>query len=164
MGSSLTEIITCVIRQLCCNIEQLALYYKHINPSSNKNEEVFNLVKCCLPADYTIMQLEALTFLLHFCLLDTSQQISFSVNQPLSNSFQNGISGAKPVQIFNNLMHVFMPTPLATVHFSLYLIFLIHAKFMLWTNYYICKSCRKQAAQKIKLALPNNFQVLGKLR
>lgn len=60
------------------------------------------------------MHLEALTFLLHYCLLDTAQQNGFSVNQPTSSSLQTGVPGAKPVQIINNLVHVFMPNPLAS--------------------------------------------------
>lgn len=72
-------------------------------------------MECCLPADYTVTHLEALTFLLHYCLLDTSQQIGFSFNQPLSGTIQTGIPGANPGQIFNNLIHVFMPSPLSPV-------------------------------------------------
>ncbi|XP_011499422.1 PREDICTED: protein dopey-1 homolog [Ceratosolen solmsi marchali] len=114
MASSLTQIVTSVIHQLCCNIEQLASYYVGEDAllSTCKSEDL-SLVECCLPADYTVTHLEALTFLLHYCLLDTSQQIVFSFNQP-SSAIQTGVPGANPGQIFNNLIHVFMPTPLAT--------------------------------------------------
>lgn len=108
MGS-LTHIVMPVVHQLCCNIENLASYY--VVEESLLNEDV-NLVECCLPADYTVTHLEALTFLLHYCLLDTSQQIVFSFNQP-SSAIQTGMPGANPGQIFNNLIHVFMPNPLA---------------------------------------------------
>ncbi|XP_031783167.1 protein dopey-1 homolog isoform X3 [Nasonia vitripennis] len=112
MGSSLTQIVTSVIHQLCCNIEQLASYYVSEDAllSSRKSEDI-SMIECCLPADYTVTHLEALTFLLHYCLLDTSQQIVFSFNQP-SSAIQTGVPGANPGQIFNNLIHVFMPTPL----------------------------------------------------
>ena len=118
MGSSLTQIVTSVIHQLCCNIEQLASYYVGEDAliSARKSEDI-SLVECCLPADYTVTHLEALTFLLHYCLLDTSQQIVFSFNQP-SSAIQTGVPGANPGQIFNNLIHVFMPTPLAAVRYN----------------------------------------------
>lgn len=119
MGPSLTHIVTSVIHRLCCNIEQLASYYVNEETVSvTKLEDITN-VECCLPADYTVTHLEALTFLLHYCLLDTSQQIGFSFNHPLSGAIQTGVSGVKPGQIFNNLLHVFMPSPLSPVkHFK----------------------------------------------
>ncbi|XP_058800674.1 protein dopey-1 isoform X2 [Phymastichus coffea] len=114
MGSSLTQIVMPVIHQLCHNIEQLASYYVNEDAliSTKKNEDI-SMVECCLPADYTVTHLEALTFLMHYCLLDSSQQIVFSFNQP-NSAIQTGLSGNNPGQIFNNLIHVFMPTPLAT--------------------------------------------------
>lgn len=113
MGSSLTSIVTSVIHQLCCNIEHLASYYINEETTTAIKLQDISTVECCLPADYTVTHLEALTFLLHYCLLDTSQQIGFSFNQPLSGTIQTGIPGANPGQIFNNLIHVFMPSPLS---------------------------------------------------
>lgn len=113
MGPSLTHIVTSVIHRLCCNIEQLASYYVNEEAVSVTKMENITNVECCLPADYTVTHLEALTFLLHYCLLDTSQQIGFSFNHPLSGAIQTGVSGVKPGQIFNNLLHVFMPSPLS---------------------------------------------------
>ncbi|CAK9831783.1 Protein dopey-1 homolog [Anthophora retusa] len=113
MGSSLTSIVTSVIHQLCCNIENLASYYINEETTTATKLQDLSTVECCLPADYTVTHLEALTFLLHYCLLDTSQQIGFSFNQPLSGTIQTGIPGANPGQIFNNLIHVFMPSPLS---------------------------------------------------
>ncbi|CAL7952170.1 unnamed protein product [Xylocopa violacea] len=114
MGSSLTSIVTSVIHQLCCNIEHLASYYINEETSTVSKLQDISTVECCLPADYTVTHLEALTYLLHYCLLDTSQQIGFSFNQPLSGTIQTGIPGANPSQIFNNLIHVFMPSPLSS--------------------------------------------------
>ncbi|EFN67195.1 Protein dopey-1-like protein, partial [Camponotus floridanus] len=111
MGSSLTSVVTSVIHQLCSNIEHLASYY--INEETAPKLQDISTIECCLPADYTVTHLEALTYLLHYCLLDTSQQIGFSFNQPLSGTIQTGIPGANPGQIFNNLIHVFMPSPLS---------------------------------------------------
>ncbi|KZC07062.1 Protein dopey-1 like protein [Dufourea novaeangliae] len=113
MGSSLTGIVTSVIHQLCCNIEHLASYYINEETTTATKLQDLSTVECCLPADYTVTHLEALTFLLHYCLLDTSQQIGFSFNQPFSGTIQTGIPGANPGQIFNNLIHVFMPSPLS---------------------------------------------------
>jgi len=53
--------------------------------------------------------LEALTVLCHFCLLDTGQPF----NHPLDhNSTANSNT---PAQLFNNLVHVFIPSPLLAV-------------------------------------------------
>ncbi|KAK9297047.1 hypothetical protein QLX08_009141 [Tetragonisca angustula] len=114
MGPSLTSTVTSVIHQLCCNIEHLASYYINEETTTATKLQDISTVECCLPADYTVTHLEALTFLLHYCLLDTSQQIGFSFNQPLSGTVQTGIPGANPGQIFNNLIHVFMPSPLSS--------------------------------------------------
>lgn len=113
MGTSLTQIVTSVIHQLCRNIEHLASYYVNEEAALISKLKDISTVDCCLPADYTVTHLEALTFLLHYCLLETSQQIGFSFNQPLSGAVQTGIPGANPGQIFNNLIHVFMPSPLS---------------------------------------------------
>ncbi|XP_024938328.1 protein dopey-1 homolog isoform X2 [Cephus cinctus] len=113
MGSSLTQIVTSVIHQLCCNIEHLSSYYVSEEAAMTSKLRDISTVDCCLPADYTVTHLEALTFLLHYCLLDTSQQIGFSFNQPFGGAVQTGIPGANPGQIFNNLIHVFMPSPLS---------------------------------------------------
>ncbi|KYM98153.1 Protein dopey-1 like protein [Cyphomyrmex costatus] len=113
MGPSLTSVVTSVIHQLCSNIEHLASYYINEDATLTSKLQDISTVECCLPADYTVTHLEALTYLLHYCLLDTSQQIGFSFNQPLSGTIQTGIPGANPGQIFNNLIHVFMPSPLS---------------------------------------------------
>ncbi|KYQ56351.1 Protein dopey-1 like protein [Trachymyrmex zeteki] len=113
IGPSLTSVVTSVIHQLCNNIEHLASYYICEDATLTSKLQDISTVECCLPADYTVTHLEALTYLLHYCLLDTSQQIGFSFNQPLSGTIQTGIPGANPGQIFNNLIHVFMPSPLS---------------------------------------------------
>lgn len=118
MGSSLTSVVTSVIHQLCSNIEHLASYYISEEAALTSKLQDISTVECCLPADYTVTHLEALTYLLHYCLLDTSQQIGFSFNQPLSGTIQTGIPGANPGQIFNNLIHVFMPSPLSPVSWT----------------------------------------------
>lgn len=110
MGQSLTHVVMSVVNQLCCNVEKLSTFYGTRSKSS-----VPLAASCCLPADYTVTQMEALTVLCHYCLLDSTQQLSHAFSQQLmagSGTIHMGIPGANPGQIFNNLIHVFMPTPL----------------------------------------------------
>lgn len=88
---SLTNIVISVVHQLCTNIEK-------ISSSASKS----NLP----PPDYAMSQLEALTVLCHYCLLDHSQQDSLShiFNPQTTSSTQQ----PNPGQIFNNLIHVFL--------------------------------------------------------
>lgn len=105
MGSSLTDVVMSVINQLCSNIENLAQHY-----GSEENREDL----CCLPADYAVTQLEALTLLCHYCLLDSAQQQSHAFSQQMLGavtSLNVGLPGANPGQVFSNLVHVFMPVP-----------------------------------------------------
>ncbi|XP_008187338.1 protein dopey-1 homolog isoform X1 [Acyrthosiphon pisum] len=96
LGPALVNVVSVTVRQLCANIETLAEVYA----DNTKN------VNLRLPADYAITQLEALTVLCHFCLLDTGQPF----NHPLDhNSTANSNT---PAQLFNNLVHVFIPSPL----------------------------------------------------
>lgn len=109
MVQSLTHVVMSVVNQLCCNVEKLSKFYGVSSQSCTP------LASCCLPADYTVTQLEALTVLCHYCLLDSTQQLSHAFSQQLltgSGAIHMGIPGANPGQIFNNLIHVFMPTPL----------------------------------------------------
>lgn len=57
-----------------------------------------------MPADYAITQVEALTVLCHYCLLDSATPFTL----PMGGT-------STPAQIFNNLIHVFMPSPLFMV-------------------------------------------------
>ncbi|XP_023718221.1 protein dopey-1 homolog isoform X2 [Cryptotermes secundus] len=114
MVQSLTHVVMSVVNQLCCNLEKLSVFY---GTSSRCGESYKSTppASCCLPADYTVTQLEALTVLCHYCLLDNTQQLSHAFSQQLlagSGTIHMGIPGANPGQIFNNLVHVFMPTPL----------------------------------------------------
>ncbi|PSN50572.1 hypothetical protein C0J52_14759 [Blattella germanica] len=109
MGASLTHVVVTVVNQLCCNLEKLSAFY---SCSSTSSLESVSQSSCCLPADYTVTQLEALTVLCHYCLLDSTQQLSHAFSQTGSGTIHMGIPGANPGQIFNNLIHVFMPTPL----------------------------------------------------
>lgn len=89
VGQNLKQIALSVIHQICNNIEKVADTYK----SSELNGE--------LCSDYAITQLNSLTILCHYCLLDSSQSVpqnfSANANSPISN----------PGEIFNNLVSVF---------------------------------------------------------
>ncbi|KAI5703359.1 hypothetical protein M8J75_010863 [Diaphorina citri] len=95
LGKSLTTVVKVAIKALCANVDYLAEVY------SVQNE---NKLKTNIPADYAITQMEALTILCHYCLLDSAQPF----NQPLHGTTT---STAVPSQIFNNLVHVFIPSP-----------------------------------------------------
>lgn len=97
LGLALTKVVTTVVKHICSNIESLSKAY--VQPESSLNPVSF-------PADYAITQVEALTVLCHYCLLDSSTPF----NQPLL-----AVSGNTPAQIFSNLMHVFMPSPILLV-------------------------------------------------
>ncbi|XP_063217046.1 protein dopey-1 homolog isoform X2 [Bacillus rossius redtenbacheri] len=108
MGQSLMHVVMSVINQLCSNLEKLASFY------SKSCDTASTMQMCCLPPDYSVTQLEALTLLCHYCLLDSTQQVSHAFSQQLlagAASIQFGVPGANPGQIFNNLIHVFMPSP-----------------------------------------------------
>ncbi|GLG96492.1 Uncharacterized protein GBIM_03458 [Gryllus bimaculatus] len=108
MGSALTPVVMSVVSQLCCNLEKLSQFY---NTQGHSGTEMI----CCLPPDYTVTQLESLTLLSHYCLLDSAQQQSHAFSQPLLGGVGSagvGAPGAGPGQVFSNLVHVFMPSPL----------------------------------------------------
>lgn len=99
---SLTNIVISVVHQICNNLDKIIL----LRSSMKK-----------LPPDYTLSQLEALTMLVHYCLLDSTQQMTLS--HVFSNGFntsQTGIlsqisSSSSSNQLFNNFIHVFLTTP-----------------------------------------------------
>ncbi|GAB0100064.1 Protein dopey-1 homolog [Sergentomyia squamirostris] len=97
---SLTNIVISVVHQICTNLDKIT-----------RNSSVV------LPPDYILAQLEAMTVLSHYCLLDNTQQMTLShvFNQayPPANSTT---PSSNPSQIFNNLVHVFLSTPIASDH------------------------------------------------
>lgn len=87
---SLTNIVISVIHQICSNIDQISRAPKTIY----------------IPPDYAVTQLEAVTVLCHYCLLDNSQQTSlthlFNQTYPqISSSAQSSNTG----QLLNNIVH-----------------------------------------------------------
>lgn len=92
LGNALTKVVTTVLKQICSNVEELSQCY------GGKSNISF-------PPDYGITQVEAMTVLCHFCLLDSAFK-----NQPLV-SFPGSCSS----QIFNNLTNLIIPSPVVTL-------------------------------------------------
>lgn len=95
---SLTNIVISVIHQICSNIDQIARL--------QQNASVY------IPPDYAVTQLEAVTVLSHYCLLDNTQQTSlthlFNQTYPqISSSAQSSNTG----QLLNNIVHAILSTP-----------------------------------------------------
>lgn len=88
----LSNIVVSVMHQLCENIDKIT----KLGSLSNQ-----------VPPDYCLSQLEALTVICHFCLLDNNQQVSLShLFNPTntSASSQSSYSG----QIYNNILNFFL--------------------------------------------------------
>ncbi|CAD7014106.1 protein dopey-1 homolog [Ceratitis capitata] len=97
---SLTNIVISVVHQLCHNIDRIAKL-------SLKEQSGF-------PPDYVVSQLEAITILCHYCLLDNTQQTTLShlFNQAYpqtSVSAQSSNTG----QLLNSIVHSFLSTAAA---------------------------------------------------
>ncbi|KAJ6643774.1 Protein dopey-1 like [Pseudolycoriella hygida] len=93
---SLTNIVISVIHQICSNIDHIA-----------RTPQNFHI-----PPDYAVTQLEAVTVLSHYCLLDNTQQTSlthlFNQSYPqMSSSVQSSNTG----QLLNNIVHAILSTP-----------------------------------------------------
>lgn len=95
-SGSLTNIVISIVHQICGNIDKITKLGKMSSA----------------PPDYMVAQLEALTVLCHYCLLDNSQQTSLShiFNQAYPQT-SSSTQSTNPGQILNNLVHVFLSTP-----------------------------------------------------
>ncbi|ALC42553.1 CG15099 [Drosophila busckii] len=92
---SLTNIVISVVHQLCSNLDRLAT----LDAQQQRQ----------LPPDYVLSQLEALTILCHYCLLDNTQQTALShlFNQAYpqtSVASQSSSTG----QLLNSIVHSFL--------------------------------------------------------
>lgn len=89
---SLTNIVISVIHQLCANIDQIAKGLKNVH----------------IPPDYVVAQLQAITVLCHYCLLDNTQQTTlthlFNQAPQISHSSNTG-------QILHNIVHAILSPP-----------------------------------------------------
>nr|CAI5827121.1 unnamed protein product [Callosobruchus analis] len=90
-GDSLKQITISVIHQICSNVEEIASSYKKVDLEGE------------LCSDYAVTQLESLTVLCHYCLLDSSQTVNQNVPVNPSTPVSN------PGEIINNLFNVFLP-------------------------------------------------------
>ncbi|XP_031358362.1 protein dopey-1 homolog isoform X3 [Photinus pyralis] len=88
-GQNLKQITISIIHQLCNNIEKIADTYKNVELMG----------EFCV--DYAITQINSLTILCHYCLVDSTQCSS----QPGGSTPSTPI--ANPTEILNNLVSVF---------------------------------------------------------
>ncbi|KAL5009879.1 hypothetical protein ScPMuIL_012184 [Solemya velum] len=79
MGTALSNIVGCVVVQLCKNLEAIAAEYE---TDGRKNTAILEEK----PPDHTVTMLEALTTICHYCLLDNLSQVpqrDMSLNSPV---------------------------------------------------------------------------------
>ncbi|SPP73670.1 protein dopey-1 homolog [Drosophila guanche] len=93
--SSLTNIVISVVHQLCNNLDRIS----RLGLQQQRH----------FPPDYVLSQLEAVTILCHYCLLDNTQQTALShlFNQAYpqtSSSAQSSSTG----QLLNSIVHSFL--------------------------------------------------------
>ncbi|XP_070189330.1 protein DOP1A-like isoform X2 [Littorina saxatilis] len=97
MGRSLTQVVLCIVSQLCRNLEGLAA-----ECTANKSK----VTK--VPPDHVVTLLEGLTTLCHYCLLDSNTNVS--IGQPAPAPTSNVTTEtASAGHILTNLIHVFNP-------------------------------------------------------
>ena len=137
LGKSLSVTVVEVTSQLCRNLEKLAPFYsgdttmrdrksdckrRHNYDEGMTEEEQLEREEAQrdsnlghIPADYIVTQLEALTVITHYCLLESNAQVNVSFPQPGSisnNGTQSGLSSGNSNfasgDILNNLLHVFI--------------------------------------------------------
>ncbi len=111
LGKSLSQTVLEVTAQLSRNLENLAPFYASANAGRADVERSFGFI----PADYVVTQLEALTMIYHYCLLDSSSQaVSASFSLPNPTKAAASVSSADKEsalvggEILTNLLHVFL--------------------------------------------------------
>ncbi len=82
-----------------------ALFFRRFYSEHDEDESNFGQI----PADYVVTQMEALTMIYHYCLLDNTSQAAVSQPTPLSSA-SSPAQAAKQEQneILSNLLHVFL--------------------------------------------------------
>ena len=136
LGKSLSITVVEVTSQLCRNLEKLAPFYggnkiaqtkldanvhcqyeKEMSETEQlEREEALkesNLGH--IPADYIVTQLESLTVITHYCLLESTAQVNVSFPQPggistsgVPSGLNTGGANTQSGEILNNLLHVFI--------------------------------------------------------
>lgn len=103
---SLTNIVISVIHQICSNLDQISRSTKvtTTNGAATSTPQI--------PSDYAVSQLEAITVLCHYCLLDNTQQtlLTHLFNQayPQTSSTSSQSSSG---QLLNNFVHAILSSP-----------------------------------------------------
>ncbi|XP_039442383.1 protein dopey-1 homolog isoform X1 [Culex pipiens pallens] len=97
--NNLTNIVISIIHQLCANLDRL----------TRRDRIIYN--QC---TDYIVAQLEAITVLSHYCLLDSSQQISLANVFNASNNMTSPATNSG--QIINSIVNVFLSSSLLNVN------------------------------------------------
>ena len=136
LGKSLSITVVEVTSQICRNLEKLAPFYGGNNEARIKKDtkHQFDYEKEMseteqlereeaqkesnlghIPADYIVTQLEALTVITHYCLLESNAQVNVSFPQPggisaggIPSGLNTGGSNPQSGEILNNLLHVFI--------------------------------------------------------
>ncbi|XP_055387481.1 protein dopey-1 homolog isoform X2 [Condylostylus longicornis] len=92
---SLTNIVISVVHQLCNNLDRIS--------KLNIKQQ------CNFPPDYIVSQLEAITILCHYCLLDNTQQTTLShlFNQAYPQT-SSAVQSSNTGQLLNNIVHSFL--------------------------------------------------------
>ena len=107
LDQSLTSTVTEVTSQLAENLEKLAPFYEDDGDRESEDLEDYGQI----PADYVITQMEALTMMYHFCLIEDSGAAKVST-LPSSSSTSIGSTSspnqASQSEILSNLLHVFL--------------------------------------------------------
>lgn len=110
MGRSLPTLLNAVVPQVCLNLESLA--------------STVQLQNC--PPDYLITELEALTALCHFVLVDSPHSVGAptlagsagmlgGMSWGVSSAYANGSIPNPNAQILHNLMHAFTPNGIGAI-------------------------------------------------
>ena len=100
LDQSLTTTVLEVTGQLALNLERMAPFYFE--------DQVVDLGQ--VPADYVITQLEAITMMYHFCLIQdpgTTAKVS-AVSLPTQTNANLGQNQGQQSEILSNLLHVFL--------------------------------------------------------
>ena len=109
LDQSLTATVTEVTSQLAENLEKLVPFYE--DDGDRKSEGLEDEDFGQIPADYVITQMEALTMMYHFCLIEDSGAAKVSTLPSSSSSSIGSTSSpnqASQSEILSNLLHVFL--------------------------------------------------------
>jgi len=111
MGRSLPAILNAVVPQICINLESLRPLPFSFPITYNQQ----------FPPDYLITELEALTALCHYVLIDSSHNTPTLAGSAgllswgVSNGINGSVTGPNNGQILHNLVHAFTPNGISNI-------------------------------------------------